>query len=180
MFYQQTIVCFDTIIDMEKYYCKFCSSEQNADQYRVVLDKKGSPYRLKRCIPCEKQRANQNYADSKGGLKKCPHCKTKKPKTESFRLLKSNYYTKYCIECLDKLSRINKKSKLKNKYKEPDLNQAKEFLSKLKKIGYLDLENMGELFLVHENLFKDTRKVTKDPMVAIDDIIKLLKEKYEK
>lgn len=163
---------------MEKYFCKFCSEDKDASQYRVVKDKKGSPYRLKRCIPCEKKRANQNYADSKSGLKLCSFCKEKKPKTTSFRLLKSNYYTKFCIDCLEKLSRRNKASKLKHKYKEPDLNQAKEFLSKLKKIGYLDLENMGELFIVHENLFKDTRKVTKDPMVAIDDIVKLLKEKY--
>lgn len=163
---------------MEKYFCKFCEKVRDEDQYRVVNNNKGLPYRLKRCIPCEKQKANQNYADSKSGVKICPHCKTKKPKNE-FKLLKSNYRTKFCIDCLEKLSRINKKSKLKNKYKEPDLNQAKEFLSKLKKIGYLDLENMGELFVVYESLFKNSRKVTKNPMTAIDDIVKLLKEKYE-
>lgn len=163
---------------MEKYFCKFCSSDKPADQYRVVKDKKGSPYRLKRCIPCEKKRANQNYADSKSGLKLCSFCKEKKPKTTSFRLLKSNYYTKFCITCLEKLNKANRKSLLKNKYKESDLNQAKEFLSKLKKIGYLDLENLNELFIVYENLFQ-TKRVTKNPITAIDEIIKLLKEKYE-
>lgn len=162
---------------MEKYFCKFCEEDKPADQYRVVKNRKGLPYRLKRCIPCEKKRQNQNYADSKRGLKLCSHCKEKKPKTESFRLLKSNYYTKFCITCLDKLNKTNRRSILKNKYKESDLNQAKEFLSKLKKIGYLDLENMGELFVVYENLFQ-TKRVTKDPMTAIDEIIKVLKEKY--